>query len=194
MTNTFSLIVIVLLVAIALLILIVYLIGRVHELEIKTSNALSPLSGAQSTHPQTIHHKIFSGLSGQQLWDEFVSLAAGNVDRYGLMQDQDRFFAITELHIRNLLKAGLRSKPRGTDEVPPNPLTISTLRGEFDSYLPPSQSVRLFEIGKSLGKDDEFERDHRHLLLEEARGIIDGISDSIGSHNSLSDNILFAFE
>jgi hypothetical protein len=193
MNNAFLLTVLVLFIAIALLILIVYLIGRVHELEIKTANALSPLTLSQA-RKHTTPKRIFSELSGQQLWDEFVSIADGNGDRYDLLQDQDRFFAITELHIRSLLKAGLRADPETPDLAPSNPLKITTLRGEFDSYLPTSQASRLFEIGRLLGGRVESNGEDRGSLLQEARGIIDMIASQIGANNSLADNILFAFE
>ena len=48
-------------------------------------------------------------------------LSGGREDEYDLLQDQDRFFALTELHLRTLLKAGLRSQSDTTSSIPPNP-------------------------------------------------------------------------
>ena len=192
MISTFSLTLLVLLIGVSLLILIVYLIGRVHELELKTTNAFASSSNVANTKPQK-PHKIFSGLRGQQLWDQYVNLAGGREDEYDLLQDQDRFFALTELHLRTLLKAGLRSQSDTTSSIPPNPLNLTTLRGEFESYLPPSQAARIYTIGQSLGTNDS-ESDTRSSAVSEARDLIDQIAMAIGADRSLADNVMFAFE
>lgn len=189
MISTFSLTLLVLLIGVSLLILIVYLIGRVHELELKTTNAFASSSNVANTKPQ----KIFSGLRGQQLWDQYVNLAGGREDEYDLLQDQDRFFALTELHLRTLLKAGLRSQSDTTSSIPPNPLNLTTLRGEFESYLPTSQAARIYTIGQSLGTNDS-ESDTRSSAVSEARDLIDQIAMAIGADKSLADNVMFAFE
>jgi hypothetical protein len=192
MISTFSLTLLVLLIGVSLLILIVYLIGRVHELELKTTNAFASSSNVANTKPQK-PHKIFSGLRGQQLWDQYVNLAGGREDEYDLLQDQDRFFALTELHLRTLLKAGLRSQSDTTSSIPPNPLNLTTLRGEFESYLPTSQAARIYTIGQSLGTNDS-ESDIRSSAVSEARDLIDQIAMAIGADRSLADNVMFAFE
>lgn len=192
MISTFSLTLLVLLIGVSLLILIVYLIGRVHELELKTTNAFASSSNVANTKPQK-PHKIFSGLRGQQLWDQYVNLAGGCEDEYDLLQDQDRFFALTELHLRTLLKAGLRSQSDTTSSIPPNPLNLTTLRGEFESYLPTSQAARIYTIGQSLGTNDS-ESDTRSSAVSEARDLIDQIAMAIGADRSLADNVMFAFE
>ena len=192
MISTFSLTLLVLLIGVSLLILIVYLIGRVHELELKTTNAFASSSNVANTKPQK-PHKIFSGLRGQQLWDQYVNLAGGCEDEYDLLQDQDRFFALTELHLRTLLKAGLRSQSDTTSSIPPNPLNLTTLRGEFESYLPTSQAARIYTIGQSLGTNDS-ESDIRSSAVSEARDLIDQIAMAIGADRSLADNVMFAFE
>ena len=192
MISTFSLTLLVLLIGVSLLILIVYLIGRVHDLELKTTNAFASPSNVANTKPQK-PHKIFSGLRGQQLWDQYVNLAGGHEDEYDLLQDQDRFFALTELHLRTLLKAGLRSQSDTTSSIPPNPLNLTTLRGEFESYLPTSQAARIYTIGQSLGTNDS-ESDTRSSSVSEARDLIDQIAMAIGADRSLADNVMFAFE
>lgn len=192
MISTFSLTLLVLLIGVSLLILIVYLIGRVHELELKTTNAFASSSNVANTKPQK-PQKIFSGLGGQQLWDQYVNLAGGCEDEYDLLQDQDRFFALTELHLRTLLKAGLRSQSDTTSSIPPNPLNLTTLRGEFESYLPTSQAARIYTIGQSLGTNDS-ESDTRSSAVSEARDLIDQIAMAIGADRSLADNVMFAFE
>ena len=192
MISTFSLTLLVLLIGVSLLILIVYLIGRVHELELKTTNAFASPNNASSAAPQR-PHKIFSGLRGQQLWDQYVNLAGGHEDAYDLLQDQDRFFALTELHLRTLLKAGLKSQSDTASSIPPNPLILTTLRGEFESYLPTSQAARIYTIGQSLGTNDS-ESDTRSSAVSEARDLIDQIAMAIGADRSLADNVMFAFE
>ena len=192
MISTFSLTLLVLLIGVSLLILIVYLIGRVHELELKTTSAIASPNNASSNKPPR-PHIIFSGLRGQQLWDQYVNLAGGHEDEYDLLQDQDRFFALTELHLRTLLKAGLRSQSDTTSSIPPNPLNLTTLRGEFESYLPTSQAARIYTIGQSLGTNDG-ESGKRSSAVSEARDLIDQVAMAIGADRSLADNVMFAFE
>lgn len=192
MNSTFSLTLLVLLIGVSLLILIVYLIGRVHELELKTTKAIASPSNPSNAKPRG-PHKIFSGLQGQALWDGYVNLAGADEDQYDLLQDQDRFFALTELHLRTLLKEGLRSQSDITSSIPPNPLKLTTLRGEFESYLPNSQAARMYAIGQSLGTNGS-ESDTRHLAIREARDLIDQIAVAIGADSSLANHVMFAFE
>ena len=137
-----------LLLGIVLLILIIYLISRVNDLEARAFSNQSTASTEKKTEGEP--QKVFAGLSGRELWDEWVSMANGGDDRYDINGDRDRFLALLELHIRSLIKTGVEHGASGTNEPPSNPLKIKMLRGEFESYLPSSQAGRLYTLGGNL--------------------------------------------
>jgi len=132
-----------LLLGIVVLVLIIYFISRVNDLEAKafsSQGAANPAEKKTENEPQ----KVFGGLSGRQLWDEWVSIANGGDDQYDLKGDRDRFLALLELHVRSVIKTGMEHGAAGANEQPSNPLKIKMLRGEFVSYLPSSQASRLY--------------------------------------------------
>lgn len=133
-----------------LLILIIYLISRVNDLEIRTFAALSQ-TPTQVTNPDTGAKPVFAGLSGRELWDAWTSIANGGDDQYGIAGDRDRFLALLELHVRSLIKTGREHGAKGISEPPSNPLKIKMLRGEFESYIPGSQAERLYQLSKEFG-------------------------------------------
>ena len=143
-----------LLLGIVLLVLIIYLISRVNDLEAKAfsnQGTANPAEKKTENEPQ----KVFGGLSGRQLWDEWVSIANGGDDQYDIKGDRDRFLALLELHVRSLIKAGMEHGDEGANEQPSNPLKIKMLRGEFESYLPSSQASRLYELGQEFGASED---------------------------------------
>ena len=170
-----------LLLGIVLLILIIYLISRVNDLEAKAfSNQVSanPPEKKTENEPQ----KVFGGLSGRQLWDEWVSIANGGDDQYGIKGDRDRFLALLELHVRSLIKAGMEHGAAGTNEQPSNPLKIKMLRGEFESYLPSSQASRLYELGQEFGSSEDAQQ--RAALGAALTETVDAVSMGIDAGSS----------
>lgn len=142
-----------LLLGIVLLILIIYLISRVNHLEATAFSNQGTAPEEKKTEADS--HKIFGGLSGRPLWDEWVAIANGGQDQYGIKGDRDRFLALLELHVRSLIKTGVEHGSSGINEPPSNPLKIKMLRGEFESYLPSSQAERLYALGCELGASDD---------------------------------------
>jgi hypothetical protein len=135
------------------IILIIYLISRVNDLEARAFSNQTTASTEKKTENEP--QKVFAGLSGRELWDEWVSMANGGDDQYGIKGDRDRFLALLELHIRSLIKTGAEHGASGTNEPPSNPLKIKMLRGEFESYLPSSQAGRLYTLGRELGASED---------------------------------------
>ena len=143
-----------LLLGIVLLVLIIYLISRVNDLEARAfsnQGTANPAEKKTENEPQ----KVFVGLSGRQLWDEWVSIANGGDDQYDIKGARDRFLALLELHVRSLIKTGMEHGAAGANEQPSNPLKIKMLRGEFESYLPSSQASRLYELGQEFGASED---------------------------------------
>ena len=175
-----------LLLGIVLLILIIYLISRVNHLEATAFSNLGASPAEKKT--ETDSHKVFGGLSGRQLWDEWVAIANGGQDQYGIKGDRDRFLALLELHVRSLIKTGIEHGSSGVNEPPSNPLKIKMLRGEFESYLPSSQAERLYALGRELGASDDLQQQAE--LISALTDTVDAVSMGIDAGSSFVDNAM----
>ena len=176
-----------LLLGIVVLILIIYLISRVNDLEAKAFSSQGTENPAEKK-TENDSQKVFGGLSGRQLWDEWVSIANGGDDRYGIKGDRDRFLALLELHIRSVIKTGMEHGAAGANEQPSNPLKIKMLRGEFESYLPSSQASRLYELGRELGASEDAQQ--RATLREALAETVDAVSMGIDAGSSFVDSAM----
>ena len=176
-----------LLLGIVVLILIIYLISRVNDLEAKAFSSQGTANPAEKK-TENESQKVFGGLSGRQLWDEWVSIANGGDDRYGIKGDRDRFLALLELHIRSVIKTGMEHGAAGANEQPSNPLKIKMLRGEFESYLPSSQASRLYELGRELGASEDAQQ--RATLREALAETVDAVSMGIDAGSSFVDSAM----
>ena len=175
-----------LLLGIILLVLIIYLISRVNELEARAFSNQTPAATEKKTENEP--QKVFAGLSGRELWDEWVSMANGGDDQYGIKGDRDRFLALLELHIRSLIKTGVEHGASGTNEPPSNPLKITMLRGEFESYLPSSQAGRLYTLGRELGASEDSAQ--KAALVAALTETVDAISMGIDAGSSLVESAM----
>lgn len=176
-----------LLLGIVVLVLIIYLISRVNDLEAKafsSQGTANPAEKKTENEPQ----KVFGGLSGRQLWDEWVSIANGGDDQYGIKGDRERFLALLELHVRSVIKTGMEHGAAGANEQPSNPLKIKMLRGEFESYLPSSQASRLYELGRELGASEDAQQ--RATLREALAETVDAVSMGIDAGSSFVDSAM----
>ena len=179
-----------LMLGLVLLILIIYLISRVNDLEIRTFAALSQGS-AQEKKPDTAAKAIFAGLSGRELWDEWTSIANGGDDPYSIAGDRDRFLALLELHVRSLIKTGREHGAAGISEPPSNPLKIKMLRGEFESYIPGSQAERLYQLGKEFGSAPTSAKSHN--IMASIEETVDSIAMGVDAGSSFVEQIMRDF-
>ncbi len=175
-----------LLLGIVLLILIIYLISRVNQLEATAFSSQGAAPAEKKTEADS--HKVFGGLSGRQLWDEWVAMANGGQDQYGIKGDRDRFLALLELHVRSLIKTGIEHGSSGVNEPPSNPLKIKMLRGEFESYLPSSQAERLYALGSELGASEDPQQQAE--LITALTDTVDAVSMGIDAGSSFVDNAM----
>ena len=176
-----------LLLGIVVLVLIIYLISRVNDLEAKAFSSQGTANPAEKK-TENESQKVFGGLSGRQLWDEWVSIANGGDDQYGIKGDRERFLALLELHVRSVIKTGMEHGAAGANEQPSNPLKIKMLRGEFESYLPSSQASRLYELGRELGASDDAQQ--RATLREALAETVDAVSMGIDAGSSFVDSAM----
>ena len=176
-----------LLLGVVVLILIIYLISRVNDLEAKAFSSQGTASPAEKK-TENESQKVFGGLSGRQLWDEWLSIANGGDDQYGIKGDRERFLALLELHVRSVIKTGMEHGAAGANEQPSNPLKIKMLRGEFESYLPSSQASRLYELGRELGASEDAQQ--RATLREALAETVDAVSMGIDAGSSFVDSAM----
>ena len=176
-----------LLLGIVVLVLIIYLISRVNDLEAKAFSSQGTENPAEKK-TENESQKVFGGLSGRQLWDEWVSIANGGDDQYGIKGDRERFLALLELHVRSVIKTGMEHGAAGANEQPSNPLKIKMLRGEFESYLPSSQASRLYELGRELGASEDAQQ--RATLREALAETVDAVSMGIDAGSSFVDSAM----
>ena len=176
-----------LLLGIVVLVLIIYLISRVNDLEAKAFSSQGTANPAEKK-TENESQKVFGGLSGRQLWDEWVSIANGGNDQYGIKGDRERFLALLELHVRSVIKTGMEHGAAGANEQPSNPLKIKMLRGEFESYLPSSQASRLYELGRELGASEDAQQ--RATLREALAETVDAVSMGIDAGSSFVDSAM----
>ena len=176
-----------LLLGIVVLVLIIYLISRVNDLEAKAFSSQGTANPAEKK-TENESQKVFGGLSGRQLWDEWVSIANGGDDQYGIKGDRERFLALLELHVRSVIKTGMEHGAAGANEQPSNPLKIKMLRGEFESYLPSSQASRLYELGRELGASEDEQQ--RATLREALAETVDAVSMGIDAGSSFVDSAM----
>ena len=176
-----------LLLGIVVLVLIIYLISRVNDLEAKAFSSQGTANPAEKK-TENESQKVFGGLSGRQLWGEWVSIANGGDDQYGIKGDRERFLALLELHVRSVIKTGMEHGAAGANEQPSNPLKIKMLRGEFESYLPSSQASRLYELGRELGASEDAQQ--RATLREALAETVDAVSMGIDAGSSFVDSAM----
>lgn len=147
MTSLDDLLTIVMLVlCIFLAVLVAYLISKVNELELKTSKLLQ----SNQMHKKA-NNDVFGGLQGKQLWDAWQVVVSTSVDELGLDRDRDRLMMLLELHVREIVAAGKASSSSPSSDTPVDAVTLKTLRGDFQSYLPTSFTESFVACGKKIG-------------------------------------------
>lgn len=139
--------------------LFVYLIIKLSEFEKQL------LTGPDTNSQLSAENKeirIFCGLDGQALWDAWVQFVNGSSDQYPtLVSDRNVFLALLRQHIKDLIADGIRDGSNGKAESQPkNPRVTSILRGDFQSYLPPSTADRIYQLAYDIGNADERRNDN----------------------------------
>ena len=131
-----------LLLGIVLLVLIIYLISRVNDLEAKAFSQQGTAEKKTENEPQ----KVFGGLSGRQLWDEWVSIANGGDDQYGIKGDRDRFWRCWNSMYARSSRPAWNMAPPAPMNNPPT-LSRSKCYAESSSLIcPPLRQVAYMSL------------------------------------------------
>ena len=126
---------------------VAYLISKVNQLELRTSSLLTSNQTQNSTS-----NDVFQGLQGKQLWDAWQVVVNTSVDDLGLDNDRDRLMILLELHVRELVAAGKARALSPSSDTPGDVVMLKTLRGDFQSYLPPSFTGNFIDCGERIGR------------------------------------------
>ena len=134
--------------------LFVYLIIKLNEFE---KQLLTGQEAHNQPNAENNEIKIFCGLDGQALWDAWVQFASGSSNQYPTLgSDRNIYLALLRQHVRDLISEGISDGSDGKAQSQlQNPRVTSILRGDFQSYLPPSTSDRIYQLAYDIGNADE---------------------------------------
>ena len=176
-----------LLLGIVLLILIIYLISRVNDLEARAFSNQN--TGVHRKKTEAESQKVFAGLSGRELWDQWVSMANGGDDQYDINGDRDRFLALLEMHVRAFIQTGVETTATaGTNEPPSNPLKIKMLRGNLKVIFHHRRLSALHALGRELGASEDTQQ--RASIVAAITETVDAISMGIDAGSSFVESAL----
>lgn len=153
--------------------LFVYLLIKLSEFEKQL------LTGPDTNSQLSAENKeirIFCGLDGQALWDAWVQFVNGSSDQYPTLgSDKNVFLALLRQHVKDLISEGVSDGSSGkAQSQPQNPRVTSILRGDFQSYLPPSTADRIYQLAYDIGYTDE----HRNDKIASLRSCIINLCQS----------------
>lgn len=114
------------------------------------------------------------GFKGKEIWDalENPGKAPVNIDEL-----RQRYSFTLSRHIEQIIDQGQMDKQAGREAVPESNAAIGGLRGEIQSWLPPSYVARFYRIGQdsAILSDDEVAE-----LRSEVRALVKEILERLG--------------
>lgn len=114
------------------------------------------------------------GFKGKEIWDalENPGKAPVNIDEL-----RQRYSFTLSRHIEQIIDQGQMDKQAGREAVPESNAAIGGLRGEIQSWLPPSYVARFYRIGRDSAvlSDDEIAE-----LRSEVRALVKEILERLG--------------
>lgn len=129
---------------IVILSLIVYLLDRVNTVERETRQAMQAAAFAHEATPAADPLEL---LSGRKLWDAVIGRASPNLDAPALADLRERYDLILHKHLEAIYKQGFRDGQRGLSGSIASVRTISTARGQIESWLPDALVRTVYTCG-----------------------------------------------
>ena len=129
-------------------VLLIYLMGRLGQMEQQIRDALSRaqnLPGPVPTGP-------FGGLSGKTLWDAMIGKPLPQVSSDQIEIARESYPAVLHKHIVQTFEEGVADGKKGITGNPKNPRTVHTLRGKVDSWLPTGPLQTIYQCGSDLAQ------------------------------------------
>lgn len=128
----------------SVLLLIVYLIDRVNIIEkvTLTFTGESKLAGSGKSN-------VFGDLQAEHLWGAMSGMPTPGWDEASLNELRPRYEVILQKHFEGLFEEGFLDGKEGIEKEPNNNLTISSLRGNVESWIPQQNANSIYQLGKS---------------------------------------------
>jgi type II secretory pathway pseudopilin PulG len=141
--NIIGIVIIILIVAFIALSL-VYVIGKVNELESLTERLLTIKESDSDEYLREGTSNLFAGLQGKDLWHAVTNFAEqDNLSE----QDLLKFQPVLEKHINHIINKGYQDGiNQSAESKPSNEMTISMLRGDVISWIPASEASKLYSF------------------------------------------------
>lgn len=139
------------LVALGLLVvvvLLIYLVGRLNQVEQQTKDAVAQWQ----SQPKTTPVGPFGGLSGKKLWDVMIGKPLPDISPEQMEAARENYPAVLQRHIVQTFEEGLADGKKGITGNPKNPRSVQTLRGKVDSWLPTAQLQTIYQCGTDLAQ------------------------------------------
>lgn len=114
------------------------------------------------------------GFKGKEIWDALENPDKAPVNIGELRQ---RYSFTLSRHIEQIIDQGQMDKQAGREATPESSAAIGGLRGEIESWLPPSYVARFYRIGRdsAILSDDEVSE-----LRSEVRALVNEILERLG--------------
>ncbi|MDA9297704.1 hypothetical protein OAD22_11270 [Pseudomonadales bacterium] len=136
---------------------IIYLIGRIDLLESFISTRLS----ATATNTQEKGGSTdtsFLGLEGKALWDALSGTGDSSVSEADVNSIRDRYAILLKKHITTLFTAGVSDGQKGASKRKiENPMSIATLRGSLNAWLPQQHVSSLYSVGYESARANDID-------------------------------------
>ena len=137
----------IILVILAIVVVLIYLVDKVNAIEGRgTFGELASQAAAVITSAPPLDNG-FNGLSGKKLWDTACGKAEPPMDLPELESFRKRYEPILNKHILGLIEDGGHDAAGGTSRSPQSTRSISTLRANVESWLPPQHVSALYKAG-----------------------------------------------
>ena len=137
----------IILVILAIVVVLIYLVDKVNAIEGRgTVGELASQAAAIITSGPSLDNG-FNGLSGKKLWDTACGKAEPPLGIPELESFRKRYEPILNKHILGLIEDGGHDAAGGTSRSPQATRSISTLRANVESWLPPQHVSALYKAG-----------------------------------------------
>jgi hypothetical protein len=137
----------IILVILAIVVVLIYLVDKVNAIEGRgTVGELASQAAALITSGPSLDNG-FNGLSGKKLWDTACGKAEPPLGTPELESFRKRYEPILNKHILGLIEDGGHDAAGGTSRSPQATRSISTLRANVESWLPPQHVSALYKAG-----------------------------------------------
>ena len=141
----------------ATVITIIYLIGRIDLLESFISTRLSA-TATNTPEKGGSTDTSFLGLEGKALWDALSGTGDSSVSEGDLTAVRNRYATLLKKHITTIFTAGMNDGQKGASKrKTENPMSITTLRGTLNAWLPQQHVSSLYSVGYESARANDID-------------------------------------